>query len=1169
MLQINNIRKTYQTGELVQKALDGVNLSLRDSEFVAILGPSGSGKTTLLNIIGGLDRYDSGDLIINGVSTKQYRDRDWDAYRNHSIGFVFQSYNLIPHQSILSNVELALTISGVRRGERRRRAQEALERVGLGDQLHKRPNQLSGGQMQRVAIARALVNDPAILLADEPTGALDSDTSVQVMDLLREVAKDRLVVMVTHNAELAEQYATRIVRLRDGRITDDTNPFDSLQAAPPENRSPGRASMSFATAIALSFNNLRSKLGRTILTAFAGSIGIIGIALILSMSNGVDRYIESVEENTLKNYPLEITDSSFDLASLYTGNRGEGNPDAEVSEWKTVSNLFSRVTSNDLGALRTFFEGEGREIYRYAQAIEYGYAVTPQIYALEGDGSVRQINPDSSFSAMGFSSSEGMSSMFSAFSSTDSFRPMPAEESLYLEQYDLKAGHWPENYNECVLVLTVGGRIADITLYVLGVKDPAELDALVGAFTNGTPVEISEDAGEYRYDDFIGLEYRLIHSADYYVYDETYGVWTDRSGDAAFLRTLAEAGETLRIVGVVQLKDGQDSGCLTTGVCYPASLAAHLIEYAAQSEIVQAQLAQPDRNVFTGLPFGEDAETDALQLGTIFTVDPDAMTEYFSFDADTLRAELPTPDLSSLQLSDFSLDLSSLSLTAPALDTAQLAQLLDGLELNLTEEQMSALFSKLLEGYAAYAQSDPATDYTQLPDAVGSFLQSDLAREELNGFLTAALAQAGANTITAEQLAQIVERVMAGYPVYLEANGLSEAEVGYQYLSAYLQSDVARALLTESANELQAQLTAALPSQEQFTALAEQLLTDYSLYAQENALPQPDRIGQSFGAYLQTPEAKELLMEAITDAIDTEALQQRVGAMFSGYAASMEQQLSAVMSQLMGKLVSQLSAAIAQSMGSMAEALSENLLSAFTLDPETLAQAFTMNMDMGQLRDLITALLSDETTSYRGNLKKLGYIAPEEPSSISIYPIDFDSKRTIKQILADYNDRQRAEGHEERVIIYTDMVDTLMHSVTQIVDAISIVLIAFVAVSLIVSSIMIGIITYISVLERTKEIGILRAIGASKRNISNVFNAETFLIGLFAGIMGVGITLLLLIPINILLAELTGIAEVKAILPIVGAVVLVVLSMLLTLTAGLIPSRKAAKKDPVTALRTE
>ena len=539
MLQIQHIRKEYRTGKLVQKALDDVSLNLRDSEFVAVLGPSGSGKTTLLNIIGGLDRYDSGDLIINGISTKKYKDRDWDSYRNHTIGFVFQSYNLIPHQTVLSNVELALTISGISRTERRKRAKEALEKVGLGEQIHKKPSQMSGGQMQRVAIARALVNNPDILLADEPTGALDSETSVQVMELLKEVSKDRLVVMVTHNPELAYEYATRIVEVKDGKILSDSDPLeiDENIIEKPVHKNMGKSSMSFLTALSLSFQNLKTKKARTLLTSFAGSIGIIGIALILSISNGVSGYISAMEEDTLSEYPLQIQSTGFDLTAMMVGMSasGDNKKENDIGVTPVVSDMFSKMSTNDLASLKTYIEGNPENIEDYVHAIEYKYIVTPQIYREDNTG-YRQINPDKSYEMMGMSSSYE-NSMTSGMS-TNVFYELPSNSSLYEEQYEVKAGHWPQNYNECVLVLSSSGNISDRLEYTLGLRDNAEYENMISAFMSEKEIDIPENNDSFSYDDFIGMTFKVVNSADYYQYDTEYDIWKDKTGNEEYMKEL-------------------------------------------------------------------------------------------------------------------------------------------------------------------------------------------------------------------------------------------------------------------------------------------------------------------------------------------------------------------------------------------------------------------------------------------------------------------------------------------------------------------------------------------------------------------------------------------------------------------------------------------------------
>lgn len=564
MLQIQKITKEYITGDLHQIALNGISLNLRDNEFVAILGPSGSGKTTLLNIIGGLDRYDSGDLIINGISTKRYKDRDWDSYRNHTIGFVFQSYNLIPHQTVLANVELALTISGISKNERRKRAIDALKEVGLGEHLHKRPNQMSGGQMQRVAIARALVNDPDILLADEPTGALDSETSVQVMELLKEVARDRLVVMVTHNPELAEAYATRIVELRDGIIRSDSNPYEvsSDKLEVPRHENMGKSSMSFLTSLLLSFNNLRTKKARTILTSFAGSIGIIGIALILSLSNGVNQYIQSIEEETLSEYPLQIQSTGFDITSMMTDTQpnqnNEEKDDTKIHVSQMITNMFSKIGSNDLTSLKKYLDSGKSNIKENTNSIEYTYNVAPQIYSTNTD-LIRQVNPDKSFSSLGLGSSANSNSLMSSMMSTDVFYQMPSNTSLYEDQYDIKAGNWPKNYNECVLVLTKNGNINDFMLYTLGLRDYSELDKMIEQFSKEETVNVPTDIKSYSYKDILGTEFKLVNASDYYQYDSKYNVYKDKTDDENYMKNLIQNGENIKIVGIVQPKEAESS----------------------------------------------------------------------------------------------------------------------------------------------------------------------------------------------------------------------------------------------------------------------------------------------------------------------------------------------------------------------------------------------------------------------------------------------------------------------------------------------------------------------------------------------------------------------------------------------------------------------------------
>ena len=1188
MLQIRQLRKEYRTGNLVQKALDGVSLNLRDNEFVAILGPSGSGKTTLLNIIGGLDRYDSGDVIINGISTKKYKDRDWDSYRNHTIGFVFQSYNLIPHQTVLANVELALTISGIGKAERRERAVKALEEVGLGNQLHKKPNQMSGGQMQRVAIARALVNDPDILLADEPTGALDSDTSVQVMDLLREVAKDRLVVMVTHNPELAEQYATRIVKLRDGKIRSDSDPFliEEGTQEEPQHKNMGKSSMSFLTALSLSFNNLKTKKARTLLTSFAGSIGIIGIALILSLSTGVNAYIQTVEEETLSEYPLQIQSTGFDFSSMMSdgGGQQEKAGNGEINVIKMVSNMFSTMDSNDLESLKAYLDSGDSGIEQYTNAIEYSYNVTPQIYRQDGDG-IRQVNPDTSFKALGLGSSSGSNSLMSSMMSTDVFYEMPEDSGLYQSQYDVKAGHWPENYNECVLVLTSSGGISDFMLYTLGLRDSMELDEMIQQFIDEENVETPDNMGSYTYEDIIGITFKLVNSSDYYEYDSQYQVWRDKTDDEEYMKNLVKNGEDITIVGVVQPSEDANGLLLNTGIGYPVSLTKHVADAAENSEIVQRQLADKSTNVFTNEPFGEQGNDSEFDTDSLFTVDAEKLQNAFSFDSSGLTDGLDGAfDLSSLGASaggslDLSgmIDLSGIQLDLPQAPSLSMGDIMDSIEITASQDDISRMVSGLLAGYQEYAAQNPQADYSRLGEYFLQYLQTPEAQQILSDNIRDII-QSGADlTVSTEELQQLVQDVMAGYQEYAAANGYTDPDRFDEYLIEYLQTPEAQAVLSQWASNAFGDVGDVTITQEQLEQLASELAAGYQSYAASNGLPDPSRMGEYFLDYLGTDDAKQKLAAGIAGMVDTGSLESQISGAIQSYmgqvmsslsgemAQSLETQITSAVTQVMGQISTGMESAMEQA----AARLGENMQNAMSIDPEAFAGAFTMNMSGEELAELMMSMNSTENATYENNLKTLGYVDFDVPSGIDIYPIDFESKEQVVRILDDYNSRMEAEGKDEQVITYTDMVGTLMSSVTDIIDIISYVLIAFVAISLVVSSIMIGVITYISVLERKKEIGILRAIGASKGNISQVFNAETFIIGLCAGVIGIGLSLLLLIPGNALIHYLAGTDDVSAVLPVVPAIVLILLSVVLTLIGGIIPSRKAAKSDPVAALRTE
>lgn len=1174
MLQIKGIRKIYKTGSLVQEALKGVSLSLRDNEFVAILGQSGSGKTTMLNIIGGLDRYDDGDLIINGVSTKRYRDRDWDSYRNHTVGFVFQSYNLIPHQSVLKNVELALTISGVSAKDRTERAAQALEKVGLKEHIHKKPSQLSGGQMQRVAIARALVNDPDILLADEPTGALDSDTSLQVMDLLKEVAQDRLVVMVTHNPELAEQYATRIVTLKDGEITSDSDPFTPDETAS-VHKSFGRSSMSLLTSMALSFNNLWTKKARTILVAFAGSIGIIGIAMILAMSNGANEYIRNIEEESLQDYPLQITDTSFNLTSMYADSLKSSHAstsstadEKNVEEWRTITNMFSGMNNNDLKSLKAYFESDECDIDKHVQTIEYDYNIVPRIYKEDKNGEYRQVNPDTSFSALGFSSNENSSNgLLSSLTSTDSFFPIPEEEEIFRSGFDLKAGKWPENNNECVVALSSNGRIPDMTLYAMGLKDPKELDTMINRFTEGKTVDNISEPGHYDYDDLLGIEFKTISVTEFYTYDKNYKVWTDHSTDKSYLKKqLNEKGEPMKIVGVIQPNGKSSTPSVSIGIGYHSSLTNHIIEQAKQSQIVKDQLKDSKTDVFTGKSFDDKSNSENnLDFSTLFSVDRDAINDAFKFDSSSM--DLSKMDMSNLDFSD--MDLSSavspedFSSLMPELSEKEIGELMDGVSFSMTSETMEKLFAKLIEGYQSYAADDKRADISTLPSALRQYLSSEEGTKVLRNDINEYLSKHSKEAITEDDLTAVAEALISGYPKWLLDHNYPLTD--YSKVREYLRSEEARAILAENTTQLRAKLEALSPSDEELNAMASHIISGYETYADKHELPTTTYLLTSFTKYLATDEATSLIKDAVSNAVDTSALEGKM----SEYSEIVSSQIGAAMTNVISAISKQISAKLQTSMAALMSNLSDNLLSGFDFNTDALANMFKTEMSAEELKDLMVSLMSNQQSSQKGNLRKLGYADLEDPSSITIYPKDFDSKKHIKDLIAGYNDRMKAAGEDDKVIEYTDMVDALMGSITMIINAISYILIAFVAISLVVSSIMIGVITYISVLERKKEIGILRAIGASKRNISQVFNAETFIIGALAGVIGIVFTELMIIPANAILHSLTNQQNMNAILPPFAAVILILLSIVLTLIGGIIPSRKAAKSDPVAALRSE
>lgn len=1108
MLQLKDVCKSYATANFTQVALNHVSLAFRDNEFVAILGPSGSGKTTTLNIIGGLDHYDSGDLLIDGISTKQYRDRDWDTYRNNRIGFVFQAYNLIPHQTILENVELALTLSGVSRAERHERACAALERVGLREHINKKPSQLSGGQMQRVAIARALVNEPEIILADEPTGALDSKTSVQIMDLLTEIAGDRLVIMVTHNPELAEQYATRIVNLADGVIKSDTRPFDpdASNESHREAKAARQTSMSFFTALSLSFKNLLTKKGRTLMTAFAGSIGIIGIAAILSLANGVNQYIANVEENTLSEYPLQIQDQGFDMTSMMTMGMGGASDDSNtgtnsqandatassdsgkpVHESKMITGMFSSIGSNDLASLKEYFDNGDTDIDSYVNSIEYGYSVTPQIFNSNTDDGVHQVNPDKSFASVGLGASSN--GIMSSMMSTNIFYKLPANMSQVDNQYDVVAGHWPKNYDEVVAVLTPNGNVSDFMLYSMGLRDHKELEEMVREFANEEEVQVPDNTLDLDYDDLMNVEFKLVNGADFYQYDSDYQVWKDKSGDADYMKSLVEHGETLKVCGVVKPKEGEKITSLSTGLYYSNDLINHLIDEASDKQIVKDQQADPATNVITGKSFAEEEDEakdgNGFDMSSLFTIDGEKLQGAFTFDESALAAGLSNADLSSsMDLSGANIDLSSM----PAFDAS-------GIQIDPSKIDMSQLnldFSNIklnLDG----AQPDIKTDV----------------------------------------LTQGIMNIMGAYPSWLQGQIKGDhpeyATDQKAAVEAYLADPVTKAAMQK-----------AIADSIDFSGVSEQI---------------QQQLQEQLSQQLQAQ-----LLPALSAAI-SQQLQAQLSVAMQSY---MQTAMTQVMTQYGTAIQNQVSSAMTTYMST----LSANMSKAIGVDESAFADAFQMNMNEQELSELMASLMSTEQSSYDNNMKKFGWADYAKPASIDIYPKDFESKQSVIDILDGYNDKMNATGDEDKVVSYTDIVGALMSSVTTIVNMISYVLVAFVAISLVVSSIMIGIITYISVLERKKEIGILRSIGASKGDISRVFNAETIIVGFAAGVIGIGLTALACIPANAIVYSLFDVENV-AILPWQAAIALVGISVLLTFLAGLIPSSAAAKKDPVEALRSE
>ena len=1059
MLQIKKISKQYKTGDLIQNALSDVSLNFRDNEFVSILGPSGSGKTTLLNIIGGLDRYDKGDLIINNVSTKHYKDRDWDSYRNHTVGFVFQSYNLIPHQTVLANVELALTIGGISKKERKKRALDALEKVGLKEQAHKKPNQMSGGQMQRVAIARALVNNPDILLADEPTGALDTETSVQVMELLKQVANDRLVIMVTHNPELAEEYSTRIVKLKDGKITGDTDPFDveGKNKEKPKHKNLGKSSMSLFTAFSLSLNNLLTKKARTILTSFAGSIGIIGIALILSLSTGFQNYIDQIQEDTLTSYPLTITSETADTTSMLLSMVSESDEETKgniVKESQIITDMFTKIGTNDLTSFKKYLEDNSNKVDDMVSLIRYGYSVTPLIYTKNNEKGITQLNPSDLMTSLSGGMVDSSSAVMSAGVTMSVFNEMIDDKDTLQAQYDVLAGQWPQNYDEVILVLPEANAMPDLLVYSLGLRDSKELEDMIAKIMKGEKVENKNKALELSYEELMKLPLKLIDATDTYKYNKKYKVYEDMTEDKEFMKKAYENAKDLKIVGIATAKEGSNASTLTPGIAYTKELTEYVINKASESEIVKKQLKNEDVNVFSNKKFDDDSKEAGLDFQDMISIDTKLLSEAFGG--------------------------------------------------NVNQDDIS----KMTEGYMSEISSAITTDTSKAQKAFIDTL-STLTINLLNDYISKN-ATAGIATITLAEVDKVVNEFMV--------------------------QDTSKALLSKLENEY------TIP-QDTFSTMYSQtikgFLTGYiTMTATDKTNP----------TAMLVSDAVPTIVTALTSQEEIVATSKTVAA--SMVEATMQKTILTKVGELTGKLM-------------------QTMSSAFKVDQNKIASAFKFNLGEDELKRLFETMSnSGAVQTAETNSITLGYQDINEPTSISFYFKNFDSKEAFIDFLDDYNKKMEEED-EEKVIKYTDITGILMSSVKVIVDSVSYVLIAFVSISLVVSSIMIGIITYISVLERTKEIGVLRAIGASKKNISSIFNAETFIVGLFAGILGIVVTLILLVPINKLIHTLTGNLGITAVLPTTAAIVLVILSVVLTLIGGLIPSKQAAKKDPVLALRSE
>ena len=1148
MLQLNNINKSYTTLALTQKALDDVSLNFRNNEFVAILGPSGSGKSTLLNIIGGLDKYDSGQLLIDGISTEKYKNSDWDSYRNHTIGFVFQSYNLISHQSVLSNVELALTISGISKSRRKKMALNALEKVGLKDHSHKKPNQLSGGQMQRVAIARALVNNPKIVLADEPTGALDSETSIQVMDLLKEVAKDRLVIMVTHNPDLANKYANRIVKLEDGKIISDSHPFKIRKNTKVIHKNFGKSSMSFLTSLGLSFNNLRNKFKRTLMVAFAGSIGIIGIALILGLSNGVNKFISDTEEETMISYPLQITTSSFSFSNNLTkGLNGISEEESNsLKEIKTVEKMFSLVSQNNLSALKNYFENSGKKVFDYSVSVEYKYNITPIIYT-KFDKEYIKVNPNDSFSSLGLTSDSVLLGSYSI----NAFNKLPKNDKLYKEKFYLKYGSWPENENEAVLITNINGSVSDFIFYSIGLRDYHELEKMINDFANQKNSNIVTEDIDWKYEDIVGREFKVLSSSLLYRYDNKNEVYINSSNDKKIVDNLINnKALDLKIVGIATPNEDNTTPILEEGIWYTDDLINNLRSIAKNSDVVTSQMKTPDTNVLTNGPFGEK-QTNNIDFSKLFTIDQSKISSAFKINESKIKV-----DSSSLKNMDFKKYLNQIDLTDVDIEY------LKNLDIKVDTDKLGKLISDIANGYITYASSDPTTDYLNLPNAFSEFLDSSEGKKIINDFLSNVITNSTESVLSNEDINDIITNIMSGYQAYAIENNYTDPTRFNEYLVSYLTSTTARNLISEEVSKLTNKLIKSIKlNQNELKNLAQLLEEGYLEFAKNNNKPDPSKLKESFIKYLNEDETKELISDGIYNSINVEEIKEQIKKHENESNNSISKQLNKVINNISNDIASNVTNMIMDTMKSLPKALS--------IDTKKFASAFKMNLSEEEIKSFINAMINNSESSYENNMKYFGYQSDDEVSEIDIFPKNFESKKLIMSLIDNYNDKMNELEEYDKTIKYTDIVGIMLSSVTTIVNVISYVLIAFVAISLVVSSIMIGVITYISVLERKKEIGVLRAIGASKKNIAQVFNAETFIIGSFAGILGIVISILSFIPANIILRNTTGIPTLTAYLKISEIIALILISIILTLIGGLIPSKSAANQNPVEALRTE